>query len=283
MKIKCPPPGVYHGIPALVYHSWDAVSSTLLKNYAALPSTALAPYVPSDDVNVGSGVHGFTLQGYTGLHTECAIMPADCEGTSQKAKDARIVFASVNPNKTLLPPFYGKDKDGEKAKMMDVLMGVDKSYRSHPKTSEVLTGAQVEVSLVWVDIQSGCLCKARLDVFASNNIIWDLKKTRDLDRFQWQIKELFYEIQAGHYFNGALACGLDPVAFGFLPCEATFPFRVGCGYLDPDKLAAAQVNAERLIGLVKQSKETNNWPNYQIPAGIMNLDDVNPNDLVTIY
>lgn len=280
MKIAPPKPGIYENMPAAEYHAYDAISSSLLKNYASLPSTALNPYVPSDDVNVGSGIHGFTLQGIAGLYGECAIMPMECEGTSKAAKEARMVFVAQNAGKTPLPPRYGTGDN--KLPMMDVLMGVDISLRSHPKIGSILAGSRKELSLFWVDTQSGCECKARLDIL-DGNIIWDLKKTRDIDRFQWQIKELEYYVQAGHYFNGATACGLDPVAFGFIPCEAVPPFRATCGYCDPDKLEAAQVNAVRLIGLVSQSKETGNWPNYKIPDSIYNLDEIQPNDLVQLY
>ena len=278
MKIPPPPPGVYFNVPAATYHLWDAIGSTLLKNYAGLPSTANDPYVPSDDVNVGSGVHAYSLQGIVGLYAECAIMPPECEGTSKAAKDARVLFGARNPGKTPLPPVYGT----KKLAMMDVLNGVDMSLKAHPKVGAVLTGSQKEVSLVWVDDPTGRTCKARLDVW-DGRIIWDLKKARDIDRFRWQMIELEYYVQAGHYFNGAVACGLDPVAFGFIPCEAVEPFRVTCGYVDPEKLEAAQVNAQRLIGLVAQSQQTGNWPNFKIPDHVCSLDDIQADDLVQVW
>jgi hypothetical protein len=284
MKIKAPEQGVYHNVPPEIYHRWDAISSTLLKKYEKNPATARLPFMPSDDVNVGSGIHAYVLQGVAGLNNECFILPMDCEGTSKAAKESRQVCLSMNYGKTPLPPRYGVGAAENKVPMMDVLTGVNTSFRSHPKTSTILAlaGKRVEVSLVWTDIQSGCACKARLDVW-DGQIIWDIKKTRDLDRFQWQIKELNYEIQAGFYFEGAIQCGLNPVAFGFLPCEAVEPYRVGCGYLDPDKLEAARVNSLRLVGLVKESHETGNWPNYKPPVHITSWAQINPDDLVEVY
>jgi len=278
MKVKCPPSGVYYDIPAMEYHAWDAISSTLLKNYAALPSTAMEPYIPSDDVNIGSAIHAYCLQGIVGLYKECVI--GTHVGTSKAAVEAKAVLVAQNPFKTVLPATYGSPAPG--LPIMEVLNGVGNSFKAHPKICGVLAGSQKEVSLVWIDTQSGCECKARLDVL-DGNIIWDLKKTRDIDRFQWQMKDLEYYVQAGHYFNGATACGLNPVAFGFIPCEAVPPFRATCGYCDPDKLEAARVNAVRLVGLVNQSKATGNWPNYKIPDSIYNLDEIQPDDLVQLY
>ena len=276
--VECPAPGVYRNIPAHIYHSWPAISSTLLKGYAALPSTARTPYIPGDDANVGSGIHAFTLQGEKGLADECFILPLSCEGKSKGALSEREAFATAYPGKALLPPIYGP----EKIHISKVLTGVDNSFRAHPKTGPILENSEKELSLVWIDEASGCTCKARLDVW-DGRIIWDVKKCRSIDGFHWQIKDLHYLVQGGHYFNGAVACGLNPVAFGFLPCEAFPPYRVACGYIDPDKLLEACQDAVRLIGLVKQSTITGNWPNFPIPGHIYDLDAIQPDDLVTVW
>lgn len=281
-KIECPKPGIYPGIPAHIYHAWPAVSSTLLKGYAALPSTARTPYVPGDDANVGSGIHAYTLQGEAGLHAECVVLSADCEGTSKSAVAAKAATADKFPGKVLLPHRYGSGKAEDKIPIMDVLKGVDESFRAHPKIGPILDRAQTELSIVWLDEETQVLCKARLDVW-DQGIIWDVKKCRSVDSFRWQIKDLFYEIQAGHYFNGAVAVGLDPVAFGFLPCEAVAPYRVHCGYLDHEKLTSARFEAKRLIGLVKESTLTDNWPNYRIPQHIFSLAEIQPDDLIEVW
>jgi hypothetical protein len=275
---SCPEPGVYFDIPASEYHKWPAVSSSLLKAYASLPSTARIPYVAGDDANVGSGIHAFSLQGQTGLDTECFILSPECEGKSAKATQIRALETQSNSGKVALPSTYGTLK----IPVMDVLEGVDDSLNLHPKIGPILRESQKEVSLVWVDESSDCICKARLDIW-DGQIIWDLKKCRSINGFQWQIKDLFYGIQAGHYYNGAAACGLNPIAFGFVPCEAFPPYQVACGYVDPDKLEMERENARRIIGLVKQSQITGVWPNFPIPSHVYNLDDITPDDLVTVY
>lgn len=277
-QVETPPPGVYYDIPAHVYHQWEAVSSTLLKNYKKLPATARNPYQAGDDANVGSGIHALTLQGDAGLALECAVMPAECEGKGEPAKNARALFQSLHPGKVPLPPVYGPLK----IKVMEVLEGVDTSFRTHLKTKEILSNSQKEVSLVWIDEETGLLCKARLDIW-DGSIIWDIKKTRSIDSFPWQAKDLCYDVQAGWYFYGAQACGLNPVAFGFLPCEAYPPYRVDCIYRDPDKLTADVDESKRLLRLVMESQLTNNWPIYRIPGHIFSLADIQPDDLISIW
>lgn len=277
-QIECPAPGVYYGVPAATYHRWPAISSTLLKAYAKLPSTARKPFEPGDDANVGSGIHAFSLQGQDGLDTECFILPISCEGKSKRALEEREKYQDANPGKALLPPVYGPEKIG----IVDVLNGVDNSLNSHPKIGPVLANSQKEVSVVWIDADSGCICKARLDIW-DGSIIWDLKKSRSIDGFHWQMKDLFYGVQAGFYFEGAIACGLPAVGFGFVPVEAFPPYQATCGYVDPDKMEEHRINARRLVGLVKQSQLTGRWPNFKIPEHIFDLDDITPDDLVQLY
>lgn len=275
---ECPAPGVYYGIPAATYHSWPAISSTLLKSYASLPSTCRTPFVPGDDANVGSGLHAYCLQGKDGLDAECHFGPAFGKGKADVA--ARLELEASHPFKTVLPFSYGSPAPG--VPIMDVLQGVDDSLRAHPKVGPVLANSEKEVSVVWIDEGTGCICKARFDIW-DGSILWDLKKTRSIGSFQWQMKDLHYFTQAGFYYDGALACRLPAVGFGFIPVEATPPYECACGYVEPDKLEAARVDARRLIGLVKESQLQNYWPNFPPPLHIYSWADLTPDDLVNIY
>lgn len=276
--VECPPPGVYYDVPASVYHKWPAISSTLLKTYADLPSTARIPFVPGDDANMGSGLHAYCLQGQAGFDLECIVGPKFGKGKGDI--EARAVFQAMHPGKVVLPWTYGSPAPG--LPVMEILKGVDSSLHGHKKVGPLLRESKKEVSLVWVDENSGCLCKARLDIY-DGVCIWDLKKTRAISSFQWQIKDLNYAIQGGHYVNGAIANNLPVAAFGLIPCELYPPYQIDCGYLEPDKLEMAKENAKRLIGLVKQSQISGNWPNYRVPEHIYDLDDIQPDDLVKIY
>jgi hypothetical protein len=281
--VECPAPGIYYDVPAHVYHRWGCISSTLLKGYANLPSTAREPYEAKDDANVGSGVHSYVLQGEAGLDAECFILSPECEGTSKDAKAERACQIESNPGKVPLPHRYGPGPAEGKPAIMDVLRSVERELLAHDKTREILKDSQREVSLIWIDEKSGCTCKARLDLLCKDPFFYDLKKTLELEKFRWQLRSLFYDIQLGHYYNGATANGIRLAGAGFLPCEAKAPFRVACGFLDIEKLKIASIEAVRLIGLVKQSQITGRWPNYRIPYHIQDLDDIQPNDLMEIY
>lgn len=286
--VECPPPGVYYNVPAHIYHRWGCIASTFLKGYASLPSTCREPWVPGDDGAVGSAIHAYSLQGAACLAEECFILPPECEGTSKAAKQLRAELEVCHPSKCLLPHRYGPGAAEKKVPIMEILDGVDASLHAHPKIGPVLKRAKKEVSLVWIDAGTGLTCKARLDIWDEECLtIWDLKKTRKgLKAFSYQINDLFYRLQAGHYFNGAVACGLNPVVFGFVPVEASPPYQVGCGYiqLEPiNKLEEAAYDAQRMIGLLKESIASDYWPNFPPPGHIYSWEDMTPDDLVTIY
>lgn len=272
---EMPAPGVYYGVPAWEYHTWPYISSTMLKAYAKRPSTARIPFRPGDDANVGSGLHAYCLQGEQALADECYFLPPECLGKGAKAVELRDYYIRLYPSKAHLPFSF------EKLPIMEVLQGVDAQLKTHLATKLILANSQKEVSLVWIDTMSGAPCKCRLDIWdQSRRAIWDLKKTAQIDRFHYQIKDLFYGIQAGHYFNGAEACGLNPKDFGFIPCEAVPPFEVGVRLRDPEKLINDCLDAARLVSLLVQSKVSNNWPNHQIPYSVSDLDEMKASDLI---
>lgn len=282
VPIECPPPGVYYNVLASEYHAWPAISATLIKAFASLPSTCRIPWIPSDDGNVGTGIHCFSLQGAEALDAECFILPPECEGSSRAAKAAREEYAVQHPHKALLPHRYGPGATETKIPIMDVLQGVDDSLRSHPKVGQILANSQNEVSLVWIDADSGCTCKARIDIL-DGRILWDLKKCRKISGLKWEMDAgLRYRLQSAHYLNGAEACGINPVAFGFIGCESSPPYEVRPFYSDPDKTEIAQLEVKRLIGLIKQSVEMNFWPNFPPPPGIYDWDELTPDDTIEI-
>jgi hypothetical protein len=279
---------IIRDMPNWVYHALGYINSTLLKGYAKNPRTCKKSYQAKDDANVGSGIHAYSLQGQEGLEAECAIMPIECEGRGKKAVTAREEFEAEHPGKVPLPYRYGKDEDGDKLYIMEVLRGVDGSLREHEIIGPMLANSEKEVSLFWVDEKHGVNCKVRLDILCGY-VLGDLKKCRDLDGFQWQIKDLRYDVQMGFYTMGAVACGLplNPETgipnFALIPCEAFYPYRAAFWSRKADKLRDDMIEAQRLLGLVKESTITGRWPNYTIPPHIHTLADISAEDLVVEF
>ena len=275
---------IVRGLPANVYHRIPAISSTLLKGYAANPATCRTPYEPKEDANVGTAAHAFCLQGEAALYEECFFLGPETMGKSKGAMMAREDAILANPGKTPLPYEYGG------VPIMDCLRNVDAALKSHPTVGNILRNSEKELSLFWIDPETGVLCKVRLDIWCpKTRQIFDLKKTSKFDDFGYQIRKLGYGLQAAFYLIGAQACGLDPLTFGLIPVEAEDPYRVGIGYLrdNPNDteglLLNAQAEAHRLLGLIVESTLTGNFPNYKLPTHLFSLSDIQPEDLMSTW
>jgi len=161
----------------------------------------------------------------------------------------------------------------------EAVQGIDKSLREHPATKQMIGRGFNELSLVWIDEATGMTCKARLDDYF-NGIPSDLKTTNDVTWFHRDIYKRGYELQAAWYSNGCIANDLEVNYFCFLAAQTTETFPVRVGYIQPDKLIAAQAEVGRLLGLIKECRERDVWPNYKIPGHIYSLDQLTAGDLL---
>lgn len=65
-KVECPSPGIYKDIPAEVYFSWDAESSTFIKAFASNPYKAkFQPFKGTKYSEMGHSCHSLSLEGKT--------------------------------------------------------------------------------------------------------------------------------------------------------------------------------------------------------------------------
>ena len=269
-RISAPDPGVYQNIPASIYHSWEAVSSTFIKGFALNPFAAKnVPFKDTPSTILGSACHVFTLEGRDAFNKEYFVLEdIPCpEGQNPKGwkntnlyKEKKQIQELEADGRTVLT-----SEQGEKVR------GVDRSLREHPTTSKMLNRGFNELSLVWIDESTGMKCKARLDDYF-NGIPSDLKTCNDVEWFHRDIYRMRYNLQGGHYFTGAEVCGLNPPYFCFLAAQTDETYPVRCGYIDPDKMTVAVAEVHRLLGLIRECQERDFWPNYRLPAEVHTLD-----------
>jgi len=162
-------------------------------------------------------------------------------------------------------------------KYVEEARGIDKSLREHPLSSIMLNRGFNEMSLVWVDPGTGMLCKARLDDYFNGGAS-DLKTCSDIERFKYDIYKFGYQLQSAHYASGVLANNLPLSLFYFIAAQTTPPYPVKVGYIEPGKLADAQCEVARLLGLIKECRESDYWPNFKIPHQVYSLSQVTPSD-----
>jgi hypothetical protein len=165
------------------------------------------------------------------------------------------------------------------AEQRDMCTSVRESLLAHRSANLLLTEpGEVELSLVWMDFETGLLCKARPDRHVPDlgpGIIADLKSTKDASKrgFERAIDMYGYHLQAAHYLTGAQACGLRAGAFAFIPFEKEAPFAVGTYRIVQAALDAGAATLRPLMQLYKQCKESGHWPAYSQDLEDITLPD----------
>lgn len=148
------------------------------------------------------------------------------------------------------------------------------ALRSHPLVNKLLfvDDGDNEVTMRWVDEETGVPCKARADRWVhSLRVMLDLKTTDDASdaAFRRSIENYGYHIQHAHYSEGARACGESLDEYLLIAQEKYAPylpriFRVG---------AASEARGfelrERGLQILKRCRETDTWPGY---TGITEID-----------
>jgi hypothetical protein len=108
-------------------------------------------------------------------------------------------------------------------------------------------------------------CKARYDRLRPDNIIVDLKTTRDASPhgFQRSIANFGYALQAAHYRRGMReVLQQDMAAWCFIAVEKEPPFLVACYVLDAESIDASDVKVGKALASYMECKRTGVWPGY---------------------
>lgn len=101
------------------------------------------------------------------------------------------------------------------------------SAMAHPAARWMLEApGHCEASMYWNDDETAELCRIRPDKWLNeHNVIVDVKKVADMDRFARHIEEFRYHVQDAMYREGALKVTGHPHGFFFLAVSET----IDCG------------------------------------------------------
>lgn len=129
-----------------------------------------------------------------------------------------------------------------------------------------------EVTLRWVDEESGLSCKARADRWnRRRRRMADLKTTEDAGEiaFGRSVVNYGYDITHAHYSEGARACGEPIEKYVIIAQEKTFPFLAALYELDAQAEARGYEIRGRGMATMAECLASNTWPGY--PRGIQPL------------
>ena len=285
--IVTPEPGVYYDVPFDEYCRWDAVNASLLKQVAVCPAAALwymqYGVEQSDAMKLGRARHHALLEPAT---FDQHFVVADGCGAEIKTGERKGQHCGNSARVCRGGAWYCGTHDPAKGQPSEdarepiseadarACRYIRDSVIGHPATAAIMgaVDGRNEVSLLWLDLMTGTLCKARVDrVVPSLNILFDLKTTGGsahpravvsaARRFKWAL-------QAAHYIAGASALAedlgvdrdeLDFVfcAVGSSPPNIITPAPMTAGAMDWGELERASA-----LQTLDECETTQHWPGY---------------------
>ena len=143
------------------------------------------------------------------------------------------------------------------------------AVHGHPTADALLTNGKAEVSLFWVDPETGAKCRARVDwinAAGQRLIAADVKTaiSAATTEFSKAAANHGYYGQQVHYLDGIKALGLatDP-AFLFVAIEKADPWLVNVVQLaDKDDLRLARAAVDHCRRLYAECMANDYWPGY---------------------
>lgn len=261
-------PGVYPGTTRQDYEAIQAINYSTLKWFRKSPAHAKRqidkPAAPTEEMVLGTAFHTAVLEPDR-FDERYAVAPK-VDRRTKDGKETWKTFQESNVGKTLINEFD-----------YEVLLAMTRRLSSHPEAKAMLTAkGHNEVAVVWIDQDTGLLCKALMDRITTTNIgtvVLDLKTTTDASPkgFARDIAKHHYHAQAAWYLNGLYSLANASRTFVFAAIEKEAPYGCGVYRLDPDSLQQGRQLCRLWLDQYARCKETNNWPCYSDDLEVITL------------
>ena len=206
-----PAPGIYPGMPFDEYLAIPAASASALKTVAVCPAKLGVEREQSAAMRLGSLTHCALLEPGE-MVRRYALTDLGRSGTKAWAAEEEAAGG----------------RELVKRDEWDAAIAMCDSVRRHPVARALLEGAATERTLIWIDMETGVRCKARLDALSPLGGPIDIKTAADASPHGWRksAERLMYHIQAAHYLAGCRALGLPAECMPFIVIESAPPFIV---------------------------------------------------------
>lgn len=209
---------------------------------------------PTPALNFGSAAHKYILE-REDFDTEFVIAP----NVDRRTKEGKAIFAEFQEKaegKTVI-----SIDDFEKIKEMA------KAVEEHPIASQLIKG-QHEVSLFWVDEQTGEECKVRPDCIHEDGngvVIVDYKTTTSCEdgAFEKSCRKYGYKLQSGMYREGYFQNFFEDAGFAFVAQEKEAPFAVRVYVCTEEFMNEGYDEYRALLGLYHACKLTDTYHGYE--------------------
>lgn len=270
---KVPEPGIHYGISFEEYCGWEAVNNSslgpALKSAAHYKFRQDNPRPDTPAFAFGRLCHSGRLEPATVLDMY-VVMPDQTKGIESsrpkstkeyKARVANWAIRIAEEDKE-----SGVDRQVVEQEDFDALKGVLDSLWNNTLSREWFNSpGEAEVSIVWNDLLTGILCKARIDKIVNDNLLADLKTTRDASKFEKSALDYGYDRQAAFYLDGWRAASGNDALFGIAAVEKEAPFGCRVAPMDPAFVAIGRSKYREALTVISDSRGMGRYAGYENP------------------
>ena len=284
--VATPAPGIYRNVPAAEYRAWDAINVSSLK--PLIEKTAEHYYYelthpkPTTAAMVfGTTVHTRILESEDDDEDTMALRSLSADGL--EAYNKTVINVTVGgPINPTTGKCYGPDSQKFKA-WCDaqgpgkIFLTTEQDAQLRGMHSRLMRDENIagfigkpgdennELSLLWIDDETGLLCKARLDMWRpQGEAIGDLKTCRDASPagFAGSIGKFRYHGQSAFYLDGARKLGMPAKHFIFIPVEKTAPYVPAMYRIQDGDVEIGRQQNRKALATIADCRASGFWPGY---------------------
>lgn len=273
--------GIVHGMPFVDYLAVDALSATGLKQLARSPwhYRNRVEADPTPAMLRGTLAHCAVLEP-DAMASRYVVLPEDAPRKPTKAQ-----WAAKNPSDDSRAAMQWWEEFNIKSAGRELIPSSDfatcqtqlKAVLANPVLADLLRDGQGEVSIFWVDRETGIYCKARPDWLPKPEggtiTPLDLKTCSDESPggFGRAAARLRYDLQAAHYTAGIEATAKMAVQAFVFGAVTSKPPILAVPYVLTDEIRDQGRDERReLLERLAWCRRENEWPAYG--AGLQQLD-----------
>lgn len=255
-----PEPGVYRGIPEHVYHNeWDAVSChrllPLLQTPAHCKHWLDNPKERTEAMLKGSAFHAAILEP-DHFSSRFGFRP---KGLSKAKNSDKSIIQELEDR-------YGDNLMGEEdyKDVVGMAAAIRKDHRLKAVREVLDALTERELSCVWIDRNTGLLCKARLDGLIAGLSVVDFKSCKDARRgpFMKEILDRGYHIQGAIYMRAVRELDLGVDHYTIPAVEGEAPYQGAVYRLSDEALQVGEADLDMLLQQFAACQKTGMWPGH---------------------
>lgn len=254
--------GLVHDMPAETYHqrTLGVASKSALDQINRSPAHYRAWLIedqqPTPAMRFGSLFHRYVLELPKALAT-IAVVPdfGDCRKTANK--EAKAQWHAENDG-----------KDFVSQEDWDTIRYMGDSIHKHPIAAKLLAACKAEVSMKWIDAETGLHCKSRVDgIVEPMDVLIDVKTTQNAspEEFAKSAFNFRYHVQAALYSDGYEAVtGRPAKRFRLIAVEKEPPYAVMTHDFGQAELDLGRESYKANMRTLAECLERDEWPAYGI-------------------